>query len=421
MVMIRLVRAVCSSVVLLIFPVLVWAKQPVTKIILDDDTRTTGYTLTLGRLDVGIQPDSLTTATKAWVRRVKNYPKLSDDLQALSPVYSFTIQDESNWLDIPLQFQYHLKGKKYKYDRSIYYYDTTNETWQKLDSTVRRSDRTVTTEWGALHAMIVVAADTTDPFGPSKIKQFTQFGSITAASATVIDQATGNVLYSYQADSERSIASMTKLITAYVLFQQDIDLDTQATYHDSYDQVGGSLRVSEGETMTMKDLMYAMVVGSANNAAYALVGNAGYSVTEFIDLMNDAAVDLGLDETTFADPSGLAVGNVSTAKEYAKLMRAVLQNEELADISAIPYYEFTTLNYGNYHDFNNTNTLIGTSNLDITGSKTGYIDEALYCLAMRVEQDNHAIIIVVMGAPTSDDRFNESARLAEWTFENYIW
>ena len=97
------------------------------------------------------------------------------------------------------------------------------------------------------------------------------------------------------------------------------------------------------------------------------------------------------------------------------------QNETLAGISATPYYAFTTINYGNFHDFDNTNSLMKTTNLDITGSKTGYIDEALYCLAMRVEQDDHAIIIVVMGAATSYNRFNESARLADWTFENYEW
>lgn len=409
------------SVWLIALPGVALAAQPVTKITVDDTTRQAGYTLTRGRLELGIQPASLTTATKAWVRRVKNYPALPDHLQPLSPVYSFTIQGETDWLAVPLQFRYHLKGKKYTYDRALYYYDTTAADWQPLASRVNRSDRTVSTTWGALQAKIIVAADTTDPFGPSKRKSFTDFGSLAAASAIVIDQATGDILYSSQADSERSIASMTKLMTAQVLFEQGIDLAAVATYRDSYDQIGGSLRVSEGETMTLGDLMYAMVVGSANNAAYALVGNSGYSFDEFIALMNDTAAELGLNDTRFADPSGLAVGNISTAKEYAKLLRVVLQNETLADISATPYYEFTTLNFGNYHDFNNTNPLLWTSDLTITGSKTGYIDEALYCLAMRVEQDDQAVIIVVMGAATSSDRFNESARLADWAFENYVW
>jgi len=409
------------SGVFLMLPFVVQAQQPVTKIILDEATKASGYTLIRGRLDVGIQPTSLTSATKAWVRRVKNYPELPETLKALSPVYSFTIQGETNWLEIPLQFRYHLKGKKYKYGRALYYYDSTSSAWQKLDSSVQRFDRTVSADWGALHAQIIVAADTTDPFGPSKTKQFSDFGDVSAASAIVIDEAIGDVLYSSHADNERSIASMTKLMTAYVLFEQEIDLTAVATYDDSYDQIGGTLSVFDGETMLMEDLMYAMVVGSANNAAYALVGNADYSLDEFIALMNTTATDLGLEDTTFADPSGLAVGNISTAKEYAKLMRVVLQNETLAEISATPYYEFITINYGNYHDFYNTNSLLRTSTLDITASKTGYIDEALYCLAMRVEQDDHAVIVVVMGAPTSSDRFNESARLANWVFENYEW
>ncbi|MBI4407103.1 MAG: D-alanyl-D-alanine carboxypeptidase, partial [Candidatus Kerfeldbacteria bacterium] len=364
---------------------------------------------------------SLQTATKAWVRTVKTPPALPAELIALSPVYSFTIQDETDWLDTPLQFQYHLKGKKYKYDRSYYYYDTATESWLALDSTLNRSDRTISTEWGALHALVVVAADTTDPFGPSQTSDFTAFGGINAAAAIAIDEATGDVLYSYNMNTERSMASMTKMMTAYVLFQNDIDLDAVATYHDRYDQAGGSLHVSEGETMTMGNLMNALLVGSANNAAYALVGNAGYSVSEFVSMMNDTAVELGLDQTTFADPSGLAVGNITTASDYAKLMKAVLQTDTIADISSTPYYAFTTINYANFHDFNNTNSLLLTSSLDITGSKTGYIDEALYCLAMRTEEDGHSIITVVMGAPTLSARTNESYRLVNWVFDNYQW
>ncbi len=423
MVMIQKVRgAWLSSIIgLACLPSLVLATQPVTKISIDADTRAAGYTLTRGRLDLGIQADSLQTATKAWVRTVKTPPTLPDELIALSPVYSFTIQDEATWLDTPLQFQYHLKGKKYKYDRSFYYYDEASASWVALDSLLNRSDHTISTEWGALHALVVVAADTTDPFGPSKTSDFAAFGAINAAAAIAIDEVTGDVLYSYNMSTERSMASMTKMMTAYVLFQNDIDLDAVATYHDSYDQAGGSLHVSEGETMTMGNLMNALLVGSANNAAYSLIGNAGYSVNEFVDMMNTTADDLGLANTTFADPSGLAVGNVTTASDYAKLMTTVLQNEELAAISATPYYAFTTINSANFHDFNNTNSLLLTSDLEITGSKTGYIDEALYCLAMRTEQNEHSIITVVMGAPTLSARTNESYRLVNWVFDNYQW
>lgn len=421
MAMIRMGRAVWLSSLLLLAPVVASASQPVTKISIDAATRQAGYTLERGKLDLGIQPASLRSADKAWVRKVKTAPALPDYLVALSPVYSFTIQNEADWLDLPLQFQYRLKGKKYKYDRAFYYYDSVGSNWVKLDSSLNRSARTIRTEWGALHAYIVVAADTTDPFGPSKTSDYADFGSIDAAAAIAIDEATGDVLYSYNINSERSMASMTKLMTAYVLFEEGIDLDAIATYHSSYDQEGGSLHVFEGETMTMGNLMNAMVVGSANNAAYALVGNMGYSLSEFVQMMNTAAVDLGLEHTTFADPSGLAVGNITTAAEYAKLMKAVLQNETIAEISATPYYAFTTINYDNFHDFNNTNSLLLTSDLDITGSKTGYIDEALYCLAMRTEEDGHSIITVVMGAPTLSQRTNESYRLINWVFSNYDW
>ncbi|MFA6474647.1 MAG: serine hydrolase [Patescibacteria group bacterium] len=395
-----------NSLGLFFLPLVVFAQQPVTKITLDQGSRTSGYTLERGRLDLGIQANSLQTATKAWVRRVKNFPVLPDTLKQISPVYSYTIQDESNWINEPLQFQYHLKGKKYQYDRFFYYYNTGSQTWVKLDSQVSQADQTVTAQWGALNSLVVVAADTTDPFN--------EFGAIDAAAAIAIDADTGTVLYNHNADTQRSMASMTKLMTGYVLFNDGVDLDKVATYHSSYDKEGAFLRVTEGETMTMDNLMNAMLVGSANNAAYGLVGNAGYSVSDFVNKMNDTAEELGLTATVFTDPSGLDVGNITTASDYARFMNLALQNDDIAAITATPYYQFTTINYGNFHDFNNTNSLMLTSNLDITGSKTGFIYEALYCLAMRVHDGDHNIIVVVMGASTSWTRFSEAERLADW-------
>src|SRR3989338_6707153 len=89
--MIRWVQAVCSSVVLLILPLVVLAKQPSAKVTLDEATRQAGYTLELGIIDLGIQPDSLTSADQVWIRRMKNSPDLPDELKALSPVYSYTV------------------------------------------------------------------------------------------------------------------------------------------------------------------------------------------------------------------------------------------------------------------------------------------------------------------------------------------
>ena len=410
-----------SGILTVVFPLVVFGATNETKITLDDSTRLAGYTLIRGRLDLGILPDSLVTATRAWVRVVNHPPALPDTLQAISKVYTFTIQGEDTVPSQPLQLQYHLRGKKYQYDRFFYYYNSTTQQWVKLITKLDRTTHTVTAEINATSAKIIVAADTTDPFGPTKAATFVDFGDISAAAAIAIDESTGDILYSKHIHTQRSMASMTKLMTAYVLFNDDLDLDAIATYHDSYNQAGGALAVTEGETMSMDNLMNAMLVGSANNAAYALVGNAGYTVTEFVTLMNAAAVDLGLEDTVFADPSGLAVGNSTTAADYAKLMKAVLANDRIANISATPYYAFTTINYDHFHDFNNTNSLLLTSDLKITGSKTGYIDEALYCLAMRTEQSGHSIITVIMGAPTLSDRTNESYRLVNWVFQNYAW
>lgn len=403
-------------------PTVVDAKTKQTKVRLDAATIELGYTVTLGKTALGIQPDTFSEPVAVWLRRKKTSEALPETLAAVSKVTSYTVlQSNTGVLDKPVWLSYQFTPTDLTYDRSFYYFDSAALTWKKIPSTLDQVAGTVTAAWPFPHSEVVVADDTTDLLAPELIDATAKFGTLAADAAIVIDNATGEVLYAKSAYSQRSLASLTKLMTATVLLEQGIDLDKVVTYHSSYDQIGARLYVNEGEQMTNRDLLYAMVVGSANNAAYALIGDAGYTVDEFVGLMNEQAADFGLTDTTFADPSGLAVENYSTAYDYAQLMRQTLANEELAAITHTDYYSFTTINTGVFHDFPNTNHLIATSDLNITGSKTGYIDEAGYCLAMRVQSDDHAIVSVVLGAATSTNRFNESERLVDWVLDNYQW
>lgn len=407
-----------------LMPALVWAQQPVVKIRFDETTVSKGYTLSLDNMAIGIPPQAVAVKTKMWLRQKKKYPALPESLLAISPVYLYALKpaatslnNEALWLSYALPTDEVVP----QYERRFYYYNGAAAAWQPVDSTLDVFHHTVSAAWPLPYSVLVVADDTTDLLAPTKVMSPTDISTPAAASAIAIDEVTGAVLYSDHPNAVRSLASLTKIMTAYVLLEEEIDLTKEFTYQTSYNQDGARLYLSAGDIVTVENLMNAMVVGSANNAAYALVAAAGYTVPEFVQKMNDTAAELGLTETHFADPSGLDPNNTSTAADYAKFLRLAWQNDELERLSSTPFYEFTTKNTGGFHDFANTNWLMATTDLNITGSKTGYLDEALYSLAMRVTESDHGVITVLLGAPTSTERFSESEDLMRWSLENYSW
>lgn len=404
-------------------PQLSLAAQAVTKVRLDAATVAKGYTLSLTDVSIGIPPDAIPANTKMWLREKKNFPALPAELQAVSPVYLYALKPavtslngQALWLSYAFT-----SSPDLQYERHFYYYNGTQGVWQVLPSNLDVFTGHVQAAWPLPYSIVVVADDTTDPLAPTRNAGSADLAALDAAAAVAIDETTGEVLYQNHPAAIRSVASLTKMMTAYVLLQDGIDFNQDVTYHTSYNQIGGRLYLSEGEVVIMNDLINGLLVGSANNAAYALVAAAGYSVPDFVQKMNEQAMNLGLTQTTFADPSGLDPKNQSTALEYAKWLRVAWQNRELARLSSTPYYEFTTKNTGVYHDFTNTNWLMATTDLNITGSKTGYLDEAQYCLAMRVTDNDHAVITVLLGAPTSTGRFSDSEQLMRWALENYSW
>lgn len=396
------------------------AKQENSYVHLDELTMTRGFTNTLADLSVGVQPDTFNQAAGFLVRKRQAYENVPEYLNLVSDVYSYKIDLPGvGYFEKPIWLSYNYE-KDPKYQRNFYYYDGSSQ-WVKLPTTLDTVNDQVRAAWHFPYSIVAIFDDTRNDVGPSKIATFSDFGGIDAAGAIAIDESTGAVLYEHNAHAKRSIASLTKLMTAYVLIQEGTDLDRDVFYHSRYDQIGARLRMNEGEILSMKDLMYAMTVGSANNAAYALVDNAGYAKAEFVQLMNQTAGRLGLSDTNFADPSGLDPNNTSTPADYAKFMRAILRDADMLNFTTTSSYSFITRNTGEYHGFNNTNSLMRTSDLYITGSKTGYLDEALYCLALKTKQYNHEVITVVLGSPSGSARFSESERLMKWALANYDW
>lgn len=247
--------------------------------------------------------------------------------------------------------------------------------------------------------------------------------SISAEAAIIVDPMSGKILWEKNRDTQRPIASLTKLMTVATVLDTIPDLSQEVTisHEDLTPQVGSWLRVSEGETVTLNDLLSATLVGSMNNAARAFVRGAGLSEEDCITKMNTKAQSLGMTNTTFVDVTGLNPDNVSTPTDLVRMVAHVFTYEGILETVLQPSYEFRTVDSDRVIHFTSTNALLDNSSFTFRGAKTGFLDEAGYTFAAYLEQDNQQIITALLGAPTASARFNETASLAEWAFRTHTW
>ena len=246
------------------------------------------------------------------------------------------------------------------------------------------------------------------------------------SEAIVKDTRTGKVLYSYKADDPWPAASLSKLTNALVL------LDTKPNWNKivnikTQDEVGGGrLRVADGATLTMKDMLVSAISGSANNAAMAFARITKMGVAKYVLAMDKKAKALGCKTTTFKDPSGMDVGNITSASDMAKIAMVAFSKPEIRFAATTPIYNFRILNSGVLHTIKNTNYLLldEKNGLYVTGGKTGYLVEAKNNLAVRLKpakNDNRELMIVVLGADTKDQVFEQAEALARWAWTAYDW
>ena len=159
---------------------------------------------------------------------------------------------------------------------------------------------------------------------------------VSAASAVLMDADTGRVLYEKDSHTPRLIASITKLMTALVALESGHDLEEVVTIAPEWAGVeGSSIYLRPGEEITLEALFYGLLLRSGNDAALAIAGHCGGTVEEFVSRMNQKAGELGMTDSSFANPNGLnAEGHYSSAYDMALLARACLEREELARIVA---------------------------------------------------------------------------------------
>lgn len=236
--------------------------------------------------------------------------------------------------------------------------------------------------------------------------------AVTAAAALVVDLDSDQTLYSRRPNAPWPPASTAKLMTALVVVRhaeigQQVVVSARAA-----GTPGSRMGLTAGETLTVGDLLYGLLLPSGNDAAVALAEHVAGSEAAFVGLMNEAAAGLGLQSTHFVNAHGSdAPGQLTTAADLVLLARAVLAEPLLARIVATPSAQIAG------RLLKNTNELLG-QDPRVDGVKTGTTDAAGECLVVSLTRDGHRLVVVLLG---SRERYADARRLLDFALDGWQW
>jgi D-alanyl-D-alanine endopeptidase (penicillin-binding protein 7) len=238
---------------------------------------------------------------------------------------------------------------------------------------------------------------------------------VRAAAAIIYNPATNEVLWEENSQDPRSIASITKVMTATVFLENDPNLSQPVTVARSDVFQASTTHLHANDKVTADDLLHLLLIASDNAAARALARISPQGPQGFVVRMNEKAAELGLQSTHYADPSGLLSDNVSSAFDMARLITNAAQDERISSIMRMPEYTIY-VNGRRPVAFHSTNHLLGRPNVEVRAGKTGFISKAGYCLAtvLRLPQSSQDVAVVVFGARSNAGRFLESQNLFNW-------
>ncbi|AZB43413.1 D-alanyl-D-alanine carboxypeptidase [Bacillus sp. FJAT-42376] len=244
-----------------------------------------------------------------------------------------------------------------------------------------------------------------------------------AKSAVLIERDTGKILYEKNSDQQLPPASMTKIMTMILIMDAfdkgKLKLTDKIRTSEYAASMGGSqIFLEPGEEMSADEMLRGIAIGSGNDASVAMAEHLGGSEDGFVAMMNKKAAELGLKNTHFENTTGLPEkGHYSTAHDMAVMGKELLK------------YENITKYTGKYEDYLRTNTdkkfwLVNTNRLvkfypGVDGVKTGFTNEAKYCLTATAKKGNMRVIAVVMGAETPKDRNNQVTKMLDYAFSQY--
>ena len=258
-----------------------------------------------------------------------------------------------------------------------------------------------------MHSVVVFAEGNTDL-------------GLNAKSAILMEEATGNILYESNPDERLPIASVTKVMTMLLIMEAvdsgKISLDDMVTVSENAMSYGGSTMFLEtGEQLTVNDMLKGIAVASANDGCVAMAEHLAGSESAFVDMMNEKAKKLGMENTHFMNTNGLDEDDhYSSARDVAIMSRELMKHETIFNYTSI---WMDTLRGGKFQ-LANTNKLIRFYD-GANGLKTGSTSKALCCLSAAAKRNDMQLIAVVLGAPTSAERFASAKSLLDYGFANY--
>lgn len=258
-----------------------------------------------------------------------------------------------------------------------------------------------------MHSVVVFAEGNTDL-------------GLNAKSAILMEEATGNILYESNPDERLPIASVTKVMTMLLIMEAvdsgKISLDDMVTVSENAMSYGGSTMFLEtGEQLTVNDMLKGIAVASANDGCVAMAEHLAGSESAFVDMMNEKAKGLGMENTHFMNTNGLDEDDhYSSARDVAIMSRELMKHETIFNYTSI---WMDTLRGGKFQ-LANTNKLIRFYD-GANGLKTGSTSKALCCLSAAAKRNDMQLIAVVLGAPTSAERFASAKSLLDYGFANY--
>ena len=251
--------------------------------------------------------------------------------------------------------------------------------------------------------------------------------NLNCKSALLMDYGTGKVIYEQNPHEKLAPASVTKVMTMLltmealdsgkIAFEDKVTISPQAS---SKNNKGTMLLLEAGEVRTVKELLYGIAVESANDACIAMAEHISGSEDEFVKLMNKRAKELGAMDTNFVNPNGLpANGHVTSAYDLALMSKELMKHDKISEfISKYMVTVYVGKNNNVKRELVNKNKMIRFYN-DVDGIKTGWTEEAGYCISVTAKRGNLRLISVVMGAPKVEIRNKEARKLIDYGFANY--
>lgn len=244
-----------------------------------------------------------------------------------------------------------------------------------------------------------------------------------AKSSILIESSTGEIIHAYNENERLAPASMTKVMSLILIMEEiekgSLKLDEIITVSKKASSMGGSqIYLEVNEKMSVDDLLKAICVGSANDAVVALAERISGSEEAFVFKMNEKAKALGLKNTNFKNATGLDIANhYSSAYDMAMMARELVRHEKILEYSGI-YETYLRANTNKKFWLVNTNKLIKTYD-GMDGLKTGYTNEAGYCLTATAKRNDMRLIGVIMGEDTSQNRNEEMSKMLDYGFNMY--